>query len=312
MPGRQAPAVLLMAYGSPNSLDEVGPYLSQVRGREPSAEDVERLKERYRKVGGRTPLLEITQRQARALEAKLRAQQLDIPVYIGMKHWHPFIEDTVREIVRNEPSSIIGIALAPHYSKLSIGGYEDRIVKGLEAQGKKNPHTIVKNWHTEESLITALSNHVSEGLRTLEEPENAVVLFTAHSLPKKAVSPDDPYRNQLLETSNLIAKRVGLNHWSFAFQSAGEPKDNWLGPQIREQTDKLANDGFAEILVCPVGFVSDHLEILYDLDVEAKEHARSLGVKLDRTTSLNDDPEFIDALASVTVSSLKTPPLAAT
>ncbi len=306
MPGRQTPTVLLMAYGSPNSLDEVGPYLSQVRGREPSAEDVERLKERYRTVGGRTPLLEITQRQARALEAKLKARQLDVPVYIGMKHWYPFIEDTVGEIVQNEPSSIIGIALAPHYSKLSIGGYEDHIVKGLEATGSKIPHTMVKNWHTEESLIAALSKRVSEGLKLLKDPENAAVLFTAHSLPKKAISSEDPYQDQLLETSSLIAKRVGLNHWSFAFQSAGEPKDNWLGPQIREQTDKLARDSFTELLVCPVGFVSDHLEILYDLDIEAKEHAGSMGVELSRTASLNDDPEFIDALVSVTTSSLKT------
>lgn len=311
MRGRQTPAILLMAYGSPNSLDEVGPYLSQVRGREPSPEDIERLKDRYRKVGGRTPLLEITQRQARALETKLNAQQLDIPVYIGMKHWHPFIEDTVKEIVRNEPSSILGIALAPHYSKLSIGGYEDCIVKGLKAQGSKIPHTMVKNWHTEESLIGALSKHVSEGLKAVAEPEKAVVLFTAHSLPKKAVLPDDPYQDQLLETSSLIAMSVGLKHWSLAFQSAGEPKDNWLGPQIREQTVKLAQDGFEEILVCPVGFVSDHLEILYDLDIEAKEQAGSLGVKLSRTASLNDNPEFIDALSSVTMSNLKTAPLPA-
>ncbi len=301
-----------MAYGSPNSLDEVGPYLSQVRGgREPTPEAVERLREKYRLVGGRTPLLQITLAQAKGLEEKLSAENLHATVYVGMKHWHPFIEETVLEIVKNGATSIIGIALAPHYSKLSIGGYEDQVVRGLAKHDSEIPFTLVKSWHLEESLIRALSKRVADSLRRMKAPENATVLFTAHSLPKNAVAPDDPYQNQLLETSKLVASSAGVKHWSFAFQSAGEPKDTWLGPQISEQTSKLARDGFHEILVCPVGFVSDHLEILYDLDIDAKQYAQSLGVDLTRTASLNEDPEFINALASVTMSTLETEPLPA-
>ncbi len=301
-----------MAYGSPDSLNEVGPYLSQVRGgREPTPEAVRRLREKYRRVGGRTPLLRITLAQAKGLEEELRAQNLRATVYVGMKHWHPFIEETVLEIVKNGATSIIGIALAPHYSRLSIGGYEDQVVRGLVEQESKIPFTMVKSWHKEEPLIRALSKRVAEGLGKMEDPQNATVLFTAHSLPKNAVALDDPYHNQLLETSKLVASSAGVKHWDFAFQSAGEPKDTWLGPQIREQTAMLARDGFREILVCPVGFVSDHLEILYDVDIEARQYAQSLGVDLRRTASLNDDPEFIDALASATISALKTKPLPA-
>ncbi len=300
------PALILMAYGSPNSLDEVEDYMTEVRGgRNPTKAEVERLKERYRQVGGRTPLLQITQSQARALQQRLRSDGLDIPVYVGMKHWHPFIEVTVQEIVRNGADSMVGIALAPHYSRLSIGGYEDAVRRGLAKQRPGIPFTMIRDWHKNSWLVQALSSRIRDGLNGLSKPQEAVVLFTAHSLPKMAMAPDDPYQSQLLETSNLIARAAGVSSWDFAFQSAGEPKENWLGPQIKEQISKLAQDGFREVLVCPVGFVSDHLEILYDLDIAAKQYAASFGVRLERTSSLNDDPEFIDALASVATSVVK-------
>ncbi len=295
-----------MAYGSPNSLDEVGPYLSQVRGgREPTLREIERLKQRYEKVGGRTPLLQITMSQANALEQRLKSQGLSLQVYVGMKHWHPFIEDTVQEIVRNGVGSIVGIALAPYYSRMSIGGYEDAVKRGLAKQPSGTPFTMIRDWHKNSWLVQALSSHVRDGLNGLSKPQEAAVLFTAHSLPRKAVAPDDPYQSQLLETSNLVAKAAGVRSWDFAFQSAGEPEENWLGPQIKERIAKLAQDGFREVLVCPVGFVSDHLEILYDLDIEAKQYAGSAGVRLERTRSLNDDPEFVNALASLAMSVVK-------
>jgi protoporphyrin/coproporphyrin ferrochelatase len=296
-----------MAYGSPNSLDEVEPYMSQVRGgRQVTPQEVDDLKERYRLVGGKTPLLSITLAQAKALRAKLASDETQFPVYVGMKHWHPFIEDTVQEIVRDGAQSIIGIALAPHYSRLSIGGYEDAIVRGLSRGGSKIPVTMMKSWHTNHFLIEVLSKRVRDGLLKMQRPDNAVVLFTAHSLPKKMAENDDPYEKQLFETANLVATSAGIERWDFAFQSAGQPRENWLGPQIHEQINKLAGDGFTEILVCPIGFVSDHLEILYDLDVEAKQQAKSLGVRLDRTKSLNDDPIFIKALESVVSTAVKT------
>jgi len=293
------PAVLLMAYGSPNSLDEVGEYLRQVRGgRLPTSEEVERLRDRYRQVGGQTPLLKITLAQAKALEEKLRSERLDSRVHVGMKHWHPFTEDVVEKIVSDGASSIIGLALAPHYSKLSIGGYADAVRRGLARTGRQVPFTMIESWHDQPSLIAALSRRVHEGLEKFDEPSKAVVLFTAHSLPKKFVQDDDPYWRQLQETSQLVASKSGIESWDFAFQSAGHPIDSWMGPNIKEKIAELSGKGFRELLVCPVGFVSDHLEILYDLDIEAKACATSLGARLERTVSLNDDPEFIDAIAS--------------
>ncbi|TMI32461.1 ferrochelatase [Candidatus Bathyarchaeota archaeon] len=293
------PAVLLMAYGSPNSLDEVGEYLLQVRGgRLPTPEEVDRLRERYRQVGGQTPLLKITLAQAKALEAKLQSGGLDSKVHVGMKHWHPFIEDVVEKIVSNGAPGIIGLALAPHYSKLSIGGYSDAVNRGLARIERPVPFTMVESWHDQQSLITALSRRVQDGLEMFNDPSRAVVLFTAHSLPKKFVQDDDPYWRQLQETSQLVASKSGIKSWDFAFQSAGQPIDSWMGPSIKEKITELSGKGLHELLVCPVGFVSDHLEILHDLDIEAKNYAWSLGTRLERTASLNDDPEFIDAIAS--------------
>ena len=293
------PAVLLMAYGSPNSLDEVGEYLRQVRGgRLPTLEEVERLRERYRQIGGRTPLLKITLAQAKALEAKLQSGGLDSKVYVGMKHWHPFIEDVVEKIVSDGAPGIIGLALAPHYSKLSIGGYADAANRGLARTERPVPFTMVESWHDQQSLISAWSRRVHDGLEKFNDPSGAIVLFTAHSLPKKFVEDDDPYWRQLQETSQLVATKSGIKSWDFAFQSAGQPIDSWIGPSIKEKIKELSGKGFRELLVSPIGFVSDHLEILYDLDIEAKSYASSLGSRLERTASLNDDPEFINAIAS--------------
>jgi protoporphyrin/coproporphyrin ferrochelatase len=296
----QHPAVLLMAYGSPNSLDEVGEYLRRVRaGRIPTPEEVEALKDRYRKVGGQTPLLKITLAQARALEQKLHFDGVDSPVHVGMKHWHPFIEDVAQKIVSEGASGVIGLALTPHFSKLSIGGYADAVRIGLTRTDRSIPFTMVESWHDQGFLISALSRRVHDGIEKFRDPSGAVVLFTAHSLPKKFVQDDDPYWNQLQETSRLVAGRSGIKSWDFAFQSGGHPIESWMGPSIRDKITELSDKGFQELLVCPVGFVSDHLEILYDLDIEAKNYAFSLSMRLERTASLNDDPEFTNALASV-------------
>ena len=290
-------AVLLMAYGSPNSLEEVAEYLRQVRGgRSTTPAEVERLRDRYRKVGGQTPLLKITLAQASALQARFDSDRVPARVHVGMKHWHPFIEETVQNVVSEGASSIVGLALAPHYSKLSIGGYEEAVRRGLD-KTKPVPFSMIESWHTQPHLIQALTQRVQTGLDTMEKPSDVALLFTAHSLPKRFVSEDDPYFAQLNETSRLVAHRAGARFWDFAFQSAGEPADSWLGPQIKEKIAELSRKGFREILVCPVGFVSDHLEILYDLDIEAKEYGLSLGARVARTSSLNDDPEFISAIA---------------
>jgi protoporphyrin/coproporphyrin ferrochelatase len=288
-----------MAYGSPNSLDEVGEYLRQVRGGKlPAPEEVEQLRERYRQVGGQTPLLKITLAQAKALELKLRSDQIDSKVYVGMKHWHPFIEDVVEKIVNDGAQDIIGLALAPHYSKLSIGGYEDAVRRGLAKTGSPAQFSMVESWHDQQSLINALSRRIREGLKKFDEPSKVVVLFTAHSLPRKFVSDNDPYRSQLQETSQRVADQSKVKVWDFAFQSAGRLAETWLGPQIKDKIAEFSRKGVKGILVCPSGFVSDHLEILYDLDIEAKNCAADLGVRLERTDSLNDDPELITAIYS--------------
>jgi ferrochelatase len=289
-----------MAYGSPNSLDEVGDYLSQVRGgRGSSPDEIEHLKQRYRRVGGRTPLLEITASQADALEKKLLRDGMPARISFGMKHWHPFVEDVVEKISADNPPILVGVALAPHYSKLSIGGYEDSVRRGLARKNSNVQFVMVKSWHTQSSLIKALSARVSNGLNEMTESGPTIVVFTAHSLPLRAVSTDDPYRAQLLETSQLVANDANVTDWDFVFQSASGPHGTWLGPSLKEKISELSMSKIKQILVCPVGFVSDHLEILYDLDVEAREYANSLGIALARVSSLNDDAMFIEALAAV-------------
>jgi ferrochelatase len=289
-----------MAYGSPNSLDEVGDYLSQVRGgRGSTPDEIEHLKQRYRRVGGRTPLLEITRSQADALEKKLLREGMPARVSFGMKHWHPFVEDVVEKISADNPPILIGVALAPHYSKLSIGGYEDSVRRGLARKNSNVQFVMVKSWQTQLSLIKALSARVSNGLHEMTESGPTIVVFTAHSLPLRAVSIDDLYRTHLLETSQLVANDANVTDWDFAFQSASGPHGTWLGPSLKEKIYELSMSKIKQILLCPVGFVSDHLEILYDLDVEAKEYANSLGITLSRVSSLNADPLFIEALAAV-------------
>jgi protoporphyrin/coproporphyrin ferrochelatase len=292
------PAVILMAYGSPNSLEEVADYLAQVRGRGSSPNEIEHLKNRYQRVGGRTPLLQITKAQSEALEKKLVGEGVPVRVSYGMKHWHPFVEDVVEKIDLDNPPALIGVALAPHYSKLSIGGYEESVRRGLARKSSNTRFIMVKSWHLQPSLIKALSSRVSNKLREMGDSGETPLVFTAHSLPIRAVSEDDPYKVQLLQTSKLVAEEAGATKWHFAFQSASGPPGTWLGPSLKEKISELSRNGIKQILVCPVGFVSDHLEILYDLDVEAKEFADSQGILLDRTQSLNDDPGLIEALAA--------------
>src|SRR6266516_994607 len=203
-----------MAYGSPSSLDEVGDYLAQVRGgRGSSPDEIEHLKQRYQRVGGQTPLLQITKSQADVLQKKLIADGAPARVSFGMKHWHPFVE----KISIDNPPILVGLALAPHYSKLSIGGYEDSVRRGLARKHSKVPFVMVKSWHTEPSLITALSTRVGNMLKEIAGSGGTMVVFTAHSLPLRVVSDDDPYRAQLLETSQLVAREAGVTEWDFAF-----------------------------------------------------------------------------------------------
>jgi protoporphyrin/coproporphyrin ferrochelatase len=285
-------AVVLMAYGSPERVEDIRPYLEDIReGRPVSDQAVEELSERYRRIGGRSPLDEVTERQRAALE-----RELGLPVYVGMKHWRPRIADAVEAALGGGAERIVGIVLAPHYSALSIAGYRERMESALAGRGELR---FVESWHDHEPFLDVLAGRI--------RGTDAHVVFTAHSLPERILAMGDPYRDQLLETSRLVAERAGLEHWSFTFQSASATGEPWLGPDILEELDDLYARGVRKVLVCPIGFVSDHLEILWDIEVEARERAAELGLELVRIESLNDDPAFVSALAELVRQAVRVP-----
>jgi ferrochelatase len=244
---------------------------------------VAELAERYRRIGGRSPLDEVTEAQRAALE-----RELGIPVFVGMKHWRPRISDAVEAALAGGATRLVGLVLAPHYSRLSIGGYRERLEEALADRAEL---VLVESWHDDPAFLDVLAERVGG--------TGAWVVFTAHSLPERILADGDPYRDQLLETARLVAARAGLERWSFAFQSASPTGEPWLGPDVLEELERLQHAGVESVLGAPVGFVSDHLEILWDLDIEARERAAELGLDWARTASLNNDPAFISALAGL-------------
>ena len=272
-----------MAYGSPSRVEDVPAYLQDIRGgRTPSRAAIEDLVRRYEHIGG-SPLNEITERQRAGLE-----RALGLPVYTGMKHWRPAIGDAAAEALDGGASRVVGLVLAPHYSRLSVGGYEERLSAALDGRAVLD---MIESWHDWPPYLDV----VAERIRGTD----GRVVFTAHSLPARILAEGDPYREQLLETSRLVAARAGVDGWSFAFQSASETGEPWLGPDVRDHLEALHAEGVGKVLLAPIGFVCDHLEILWDLDVEARRKALELGLELERIPSQNDDPAFIAALAAL-------------
>jgi ferrochelatase len=273
-----------MAYGSPERPEDIPAYFSDIRGGRPVRQEaVDELVERYRRIGGTSPLNRITEAQRAGLE-----QATGLPVYVGMKHWHPWIPEAVERALGDGAARLVGLVLAPHYSRISIGGYRDRLEQALDARAEL---VFVESWHDHDPYVALLAERV--------RGTDAHVVFTAHSLPERILAEGDPYRDQLLETSRLVAERAGVSDWSFAFQSESPRGEPWLGPDILVELDTLHARGVRKVLVAPVGFVCDHLEILWDLDVEARDKAAELGLELDRIESLNADPAFIRALAEL-------------
>ncbi len=279
-------AVVLMAYGSPSCPEDIPAYFADIRGGRPvRPEAVAELEERYRRIGGTSPLNEITERQRAALAA-----ELGIPVYVGMRHWTPRIAEAIDRAVADGVEHITGIVLAPHFSRMSVGEYHRQLE---EACAGRVQLTLVASYHAYPPLIELLADRVGE--------TDAHVVFTAHSLPERILANSDPYKDQLLATSALVADRASVESWSFAFQSASPTGEPWLGPDILEELERLESAGVRKVLVSPVGFVADHLEILWDIDIEARARATELGLDLERTSSLNDDPAFIGVLAGLAV-----------
>jgi len=295
-------AIILMAYGSPERPEEIEQYYTDVRrGRKPTTEEVENLSARYKLIGGKSPLLKITVSTSEKLQTKLGG---NMRVYVGMKHWHPFIGEIFEQISKDGVSDLLAIALAPHYSRMSIGGYQDAVKKANEEHGGNVNITNVNEWYLNQEFLEKWTQRITQALEKRfqgKKKREVFFLFTAHSLPERILTWKDPYKIQLLETADNLAGKLVLDkdQYGFAFQSAGHTSEPWLGPDILDKIRQLKEAGWKNILVMPIGFVSDHLEILFDIDVEAKQLAKQLGIQIERTESFNDSDDFIKVLASV-------------
>jgi len=283
-----------MAYGSPERLADVPAYYADIRGGRPIApEHLADLVERYRRLGieESSPLNASTEETRSALE-----DELGLPVFTGMKHWTPHIAEAAEAAIAAGAERIAGLVLAPHYSALSIQGYREQLEAAVAGRAAL---VFVDSWHDERGFIDLLADRV--------RGTTAHVVFTAHSLPARILESGDPYKEQLLETSRLVAEAAELDDWSFSFQSESPTGEPWLGPDILDHLAELHERSVDDILVCPVGFVSDHLEIRWDIDVEARERASELGMRLDRIEMPNADPVFIRTLADIVRWALRVP-----
>ncbi len=291
-------AVLVMAYGTPRDLSEVEAYYTDIRrGRPPTPDQLEELTSRYRAIGGHSPLLAITTAQAEGIGSRLD----NVAVYIGQKHAPPRIEDAVAAMKADGIDHAVGLVLAPHFSSMSVGDYENRVVAAAGDCGWTGAFTMIPSWHLEPGYLAFLTRAVHTAREELPEAarDDSIVLFTAHSLPERILRSGDPYPDQLRETAEAVAARAGIATWETAWQSAGRTAEPWIGPDILEVLPRLKKEGAPAVVVCPCGFVADHLEVLHDVDIEARKLADQLELPLARTPSPNDDSGFLDALAAV-------------
>ena len=275
-----------MAYGSPERVADVPAYYSDIRGGRPIRQELmDDLVARYRSLGieDSNPLNAITEATRAALQ-----EELELPVYTGMKHWTPRIAEAVDAALAGGAKRLVGLVLAPHYSRLSIAGYRKLLD---DAVADRAEVAFVDSWHDDQGFVSFLADRVRD--------TEAHVVFTAHSLPARILDEGDPYKDQLLETARLVADTAGVEDWSFSFQSESPTGEPWLGPDILDHLEALAARGVENVLICPVGFVSDHLEIRWDIDTEAQDKARELGLHLERIEMPNDDPRFVRALADI-------------
>lgn len=293
--------VLIMAYGGPNSLEEIPGYLADIRsGRVTTPAVLQEITHNYAQIGGRSPLLAITRQQVSAVQDALGN---DFRCYLGMRHWAPWIEDTIRDMLDDGITRAVSLVLAPHFSKMSVARYQAKIDDGLKMYRGHIEFQHITSYHNAPKYIQALARRVQEGLEKWppEQRDDVHVIFSAHSLPQRILEMGDPYDSQLRETARLVAASAGLtdDRWSWSYQSAGRTSEPWLGPQIEEHIPKLAQQGVKNIISVPVGFVSDHVEILYDIDIQARAVSQEHGIRLERPAALNTDPLFIEQLADL-------------
>lgn len=294
----EAIGVLVMAYGGPDSLADVERYLLDVRGHRPTPPHiVEEVRRRYARIGGRSPILERTMAQAAALRNALGGNGVTYDVDVGMRHWHPYIGDALARMKDRGVRRGVGLVMAPHYSRLSIGAY----YREVEEAASGVELARIESWHLAPGYVAAVVKRVFDAIARLPEAlrDGAPVIFTAHSLPARILSWQDPYPRHLAETVDAVSRRLGDRPWHFAYQSAAMTPDPWLGPDVGKVLEQLAAGGAKAAVVAPVGFVSEHVEILYDLDCELQERAAELGVTLERIAMVNDDPVMMGSLAEL-------------
>jgi ferrochelatase len=296
-------AVILLAYGGPDSLDDIPAYLLDIRGGRPTSQElIDDISDRYRQIGGRSPLLAITRDVADKVAA-----EIGLPVYAGMRHWSPYIVDTVGQMVADGIEHMVAICMAPHYSALSIGKYWEKLDQAVSqfqtAAGQRIDASFVESWHMQPAYLAGIAANVHQTLARwpAEEQDSVKIVFTAHSLPSFILEKGDPYDSQLRETAGRLAEMLELpdGRWGFSYQSAAQTGMPWLGPQIEELVPELAAAGERDLLIAPIGFISDHVEILYDIDIGVQAIARESGVRVERTPMLNASQPLIEALSTL-------------
>jgi protoporphyrin/coproporphyrin ferrochelatase len=296
-------SVLLIGFGGPTNMREVRPFLENVlRGRPVPPERVETVVRHYELIGGKSPFNELTFRQARALEAQLRADGQPLPTYVGLRCWTPYLHETLQRMMADGRHRAVGLIMAPHQSEASSGRYEREVATARELVGAGAPQVdYVDDWHAHPLFIEAVSEPVRTALGQIpaERRASAMLVFSAHSIPS-AMAAASPYVQQITNSSRLVAERLAHAHWSIAYQSrSGSPREPWLGPDINEVIPQLARDGCRDLVVVPIGFVCDHVEVLYDLDIEARHIAEQAGIRFVRAATVSDHPAFVRALADM-------------
>jgi ferrochelatase len=296
-------AVLLLALGGPDSVANVEPYLLDVRGGRPTpVELIEEIRERYRLTGGQSPVLGIMREVASLLEDRLNSHGPERHrVSIGMRHWHPYIKDAYAELMADRPARLICICMAPQYSTLSIGAYVKKVEEARAALGGAFPISYVETWYRHPGLIQAIVDKIHHALEKFPADIRSTVplIFTAHSLPERILEMKDPYPEQVHGTMQAVCANLGRVNARFAYQSQGRSDEKWLGPSVESMIEALHREGHRHVLIAPIGFLSDHLEVLYDVDIEFRRLAESKGMQLERIAMLNAGPALITILASL-------------
>ena len=287
-----------MHYGTPKSIDDVLPYYTHIRrGRPPSDEALADLVGRYESIGGPSPLTEISEKQAALIHEGLTRRGVHTTMEIGTKHTTPFVADAVKALAAQECDDVVGIVLAPHFSTYSVAAYEKYAFGARDEVRPGMRLDCIQRWGAMPEFIDALAERIAPLLEGWD-PEETLVIFSAHSLPVKIVANGDPYQSELMETSQLVAEGLGIPHWTFAFQSASQTGEPWLEPDILDVITQNAKK-YKNVLSCTVGFVAEHLEVLFDLGIEARDRCAEHGLEFRRAPTIGADPKVMDALAGL-------------